>query len=868
MKHHLQHPTPAAAVAEPGRLLALASYDILGTPPDPEYDRLVQLAVSLTGAPMACISLVTPDRQTYKARVGVTTPSTHVCDALSFCSHVVANRAPLVVPDATLDERFSTNPLVLAGTVRSYAGVPLEDEHGFVLGALCVLDAAPGPLDPTHIDSLQLLAARVVAQLARRRARGEDRDVLADRAVVAGRAHTVLQSTSDGVMFLDRTWRITYLNHAGEGVLGRAAADMVGRDVWEEFPAAAGSALHRLYEQALESGLPASAEEYFPDLRAWFEVRAFPDRHGLAVFFRDVDIERRLRDQHRANALFTQAILNSLPAHTVVLAEDGTIVSTNERWDSFGVVNGGEPGSWQAGTSYFEECRRAAASGDEIAAAVLEGFLAVTEGRRNSYERDYECSSPEEVRWFHLQAAPLAGHDGLVVSHTDITTRVLSEGRLAHQARHDSLTDLPNRARLLEVLDEALARPFVPHGRVAVLFVGLDGFKNVNDSLGHDVGDALLLDVAGRLATALRGRDVVGRLGGDEFVVVAHGCGPAEATQLADRLREALSHPFDVADMHLPMTASVGIAVRDSQQARAGDLLRDGDTAMYAAKGNGRDRSQVFSPDLGDAARDRLVLAAELRRAVRNDELVLHYQPILRLPAGGVEELEALMRWNHPTRGLLYPGAFIDLAEETGLIVPMGRWLLGAAMRQVVAWSQHDLDVTIAVNIAAQHLGTGTLVDDVTEALDLAGARAAQLVVELTETDVARDLRAAAAQLETLRGLGVRIAIDDFGSGYSSLGQLATLPVDIVKIDRSLVQDLGDDAEAAGSVARTIVSAVTAIAGRLGMATVAEGIETSEQRAAVEELGCTHAQGFLFARPMPADRVPAALEGVSPTEPG
>lgn len=665
----------------------------------------------------------------------------------------------------------------------------------------------------------------------------------------------MLELTSDGVFVLDRDWRFTYVNAAAGRLVDRGPAELLGLSLWDEFPDAVGSDIEVGYRKAISTRSPVTIDTYYAPLDMYYEIRAFPDENGLAIFFRDVSDERRLGAHREAHAQLTRAILDSLPARTAVLETDGTIISTNAPWDAFGVEAGGGSALWTAGVNYLDVCRRAARAGDPDATAVLVGLDEMASGARDSFSYDYDCSTAEEERWFHLQAVPLVGRNGVIISHTDITSRIQSQRRLAHQAHHDHLTGLPNRLRLHQILDEAMdAESGSPD--VAVLLIDLDGFKNVNDSLGHDVGDALLCDVAARFSEVVRGTDVVARLGGDEFVVVTRDCDADAATQLADRIHHALTEPFDVAGMHLPITASIGIALSHDRCVRPADLLRDVDVAMYAAKEAGRDRSHVFSTDLGQAAHDRLELATGLRMAVRRGELFLHYQPIFAAEGGTVGEVEALMRWNHPERGLLHPGAFIELAEQTGLIVPISRWLLQETLRQVAEWSRDGLDVAVAVNIAAQHLTVGTLLDDVTEALAVNGVAPGRLVLELTESDVAKDLTGAAAQLAALRALGVRVAIDDFGSGYSSLGQLATLPVDVIKIDRSLVKDLGTDT---AGTARTIIAAVTSIAASLGVTTIAEGIETAEQHAAVVELGCSHAQGFLFARPMPAHELRASL---------
>ncbi|KQX62829.1 hypothetical protein ASD06_12465 [Angustibacter sp. Root456] len=684
-------------------------------------------------------------------------------------------------------------------------------------------------------------------------------------SLLTDQARTVLETTSDGVFILDRDWRFTYLNAAAERFLGRGPGELPGLNIWDEFPLAVEQKFGSEYHRAVRTGVAVTFDESYAPLDTTFEVRAFPDHNGLVVFFRDVNDDRRLRRQQEAHAQLTRAILDSLPAHTAVLDSGGTITSTNMPWDAFGAAAGLDAASWSTGVNYLQVCQRAADAGDRDAAAVIMGLKEVAGGARASFSYDYECSTPDAERWFAVHAVPLLDHEGVIVSHTDITSRVLSERRLRHQAHHDDLTGLPNRRRLLQILAEAMTGQDDATG-VAVLLVDLDGFKNVNDSLGHDVGDALLRDVATRLSAVACESDVVARVGGDEFVLVAPDCDGDAATALADRIRASLAKPFDIASMHLPTAASIGIALSRVTGGRPEDLLRDADVAMYTAKARGRDRSQVFSPALGESAHDRLALAAGLRMAVTRGELFLHYQPIICLDSGAVCEVEALMRWNHPERGLLFPGSFIELAEETGVIVPISRWLLAEALRQVAQWSRQGLEVAVAVNIAAQHLSLGTLFDDVSEALGVAQVRPEQLIIELTETDVARDPERSAAQLCALRELGVRVAMDDFGSGYSSLGQLASLPVDVIKIDRSLVKDLGT-ISAATDVARTIISAVTQIADSLGMATVAEGIETAEQRAAVTELGCTNAQGFLFARPMTAHDLVTSLPltGTSPS---
>lgn len=468
---------------------------------------------------------------------------------------------------------------------------------------------------------------------------------------------------------------------------------------------------------------------------------------------------------------------------------------------------------------------------------------------RESVELDGFYFAPLET-WFEVRAFP--DDQGLVVFFRDVSARRehdVERARLVdrywYRARHDDLTGLPNRLLLAEHLAK-----LEPGEAVGLLFVDIDGFKGVNDSLGHHVGDRLLRDLAARLQLATGPCDLLTRHSGDEFVVVVHGCDEAEAAERADRIQGSLAEAFDVAGNQLPLSASVGIAVGRPDRVDPSDLIDDADTAMYAAKRAGKARSHLFTPELRVQARERLDVVGGLAGALRDGELELHYQPIQRLHTGRFEEVEALMRWRHPERGLLSPAAFLAIAEETGAIVAMGRWALVTAAGQARAWQQAGRPLATSVNISAQHFATGTLVADVAHALDVAGLPADLLVLELTETAVDGNFEQAVQQLRDIRALGVRVAIDDFGSGYSSLERLATFPVDSLKFDASLIQ--GSDGSGVGEILQGIVSAVVAVADALGVPTLAEGIETEAHWRTAREMGCAWGQGYLMARPMPA----------------
>ncbi|GHE09864.1 hypothetical protein GCM10011381_16680 [Klenkia taihuensis] len=420
-------------------------------------------------------------------------------------------------------------------------------------------------------------------------------------------------------------------------------------------------------------------------------------------------------------------------------------------------------------------------------------------------------------------------------------------------ARTDPLTGLGNRRLLAEATDRMLRQD----GPVSVLFCDLDGFKGVNDSRGHQFGDQLLAEVAGRLGAGVRSGDLVVRLGGDEFAVLVPG--PAvHAADVARRLQTAMRVPVQLTGRPVTVTASIGVATTATAVRRdAEELLRNADVAMYQAKATGRDRIVTFAPGMAEAVLDRVELAEDLTAALAaGDQFSLHYQPVVTLPEGRVHGHEALLRWRHPTRGPVPPLQFVPIAERTGAIGPLGAWVLRRAVADAAAGLAGQPGPSrVAVNVSAVQLADEGFVDGVAAALAESGLPAQSLVLEVTESVLADDLDAVCARLQAVRDLGVRIAIDDFGTGYSSLSYLRRLPVDIVKIDRSFVTDL-----ARGGSATTLVASILELARSLALDVVAEGVETPVQQAALAELGCTFAQGYLFGRPAPLDPAPRALQ--------
>nr|WP_218860044.1 EAL domain-containing protein [Petropleomorpha daqingensis] len=421
------------------------------------------------------------------------------------------------------------------------------------------------------------------------------------------------------------------------------------------------------------------------------------------------------------------------------------------------------------------------------------------------------------------------------------------------QGLRDALTGLANRTLLVEETSRLLQHR---RGVVSVLVLDVDDFKDINDTRGHSTGDRLLVAVAGRIAGCVRPEDTVARLGGDEFAVVVAG-GPRTARTVATRVLASLADPVSVDGRTLVVSASIGIADTTTAERSAETLLRNADLAMYLAKAQGKQRLAVYADGMAQEARGKADLLEGLSAALAEQQLVVHYQPVISMSTGEVTSYEALLRWRHPERGLVPPVEFIPLAEDTGLIVPIGAWVLREAARQAVAWSAAaGRPIGMAVNLSPRQLADDDVVATVAAVLDETGLPPVQLTLEVTESVMVQDVDRVVDRLRTLRTLGVRIAIDDFGTGYSSLSYLRRLPADTIKIDRSFVIDLAQD-----GASRTLVSSIIELARSLQLDVVAEGVEDAAQRSVLQSLQCSHAQGFLFARPQPAEaQLPGQLD--------
>ncbi|WP_434444002.1 sensor domain-containing protein [Lentzea sp. E54] len=641
-------------------------------------------------------------------------------------------------------------------------------------------------------------------------------------ALVAHVSDALIATTSDGV--------VTSWNPSAENVYGRRAADAIGQVIGH----VVGAPLDPV--AVLAAGGVVQAEHRRSDGEA-LAVRVSVARMDDGYVLICADETARRRAEHH----FT-AVVAAIGEGVLVVGPTGLVESVNPAAERILGVSAKEAiGQAASLTELHDE------AGRPIPPALFPSAITRATGR-SQHGRIVRALRPDGSRvWLSLSARALTQDGKLpsatVVSFTDITERRRIDSRLEHEATHDALTGLCNRT----VTINRLSPPARAHrsGLTAVLFIDLDKFKVINDSLGHSTGDEVLRVVGARLSQSSRRGDVVGRLGGDEFTVIAYGVtGPDEATALADHIRAELNQPISVGGRHLHVDASVGIVLAEPADSRDGsDLLRDADLAMYQAKTEGRGRIAFFDVELRERIQRRLQLEQDLRTAPLNDELWLAYQPIIDLRTDKRTAVEGLLRWTHPRYGLISPVEFIPLAEESDLITIIGAHMLHTAAREIATLAP---ELQLTVNLSARQLDDPWLVSSVRNAAHKAGLPPSALCLEITESALMRDPALAARTLAALRDLGVQLAIDDFGTGHSSLAQLLTLPLDTLKIDRSFTAGLGrsDEAEA-------IVTSIIAMAHAVDLTVIAEGVEQMEQLDILRALGCDQAQGFLLGRPAP-----------------
>jgi diguanylate cyclase (GGDEF)-like protein/PAS domain S-box-containing protein len=605
-----------------------------------------------------------------------------------------------------------------------------------------------------------------------------------------------------------------------------------------------------------------------PTIWANLNVSLLHDKLGQPQYFiavaEEITERKRMEEALRESERFAHATIDALSSHICVVDEAGTIIAANQAWKDFAESNGVASSAVSVGANYLAVCDETRKGTTLEAVAMGTAIRAVLAGEKSDFSQEYTCHSPLQERWFYskVKRFPGAGPTRAVIAHTDITDRKQAEARLIRLAHYDSVTTLPNRVLLQERFKDALFQAERDHGIVAALFLDLDRFKLLNDTLGHEVGDQLLHKISDRLARGLPNGDTIGRLGGDEFAIILNKLHKAEdAGLVAQKLMNAIAEPIQVDGMEVFVTASIGIALYPTDGATPEILIKNADIAMYRAKELGRSNYQFYVPEMNTRALTKLKLGNGLQRALEREELFLHYQPQLDLNSGRVVGVEALIRWNHPTLGVVPPCEFIPVAEETGLIVPIGEWALRTACAQNKAWQEMGLPpITVSVNLSARQFAQNDVIGLVQRALDETGLEGCYLDLELTESMMMEKAEEVIATLKNLKALGVKVSIDDFGTGYSNLGYLERFPLDTLKIDRSFISNI-----VYGGDRGTIAKAVIQLAHSLGFNVIAEGVETDAQLGFLQNHGCDIIQGYYFSRPISADNFAALLTSHEPS---
>ncbi|SFC24111.1 PAS domain S-box-containing protein/diguanylate cyclase (GGDEF) domain-containing protein [Polaromonas sp. OV174] len=675
---------------------------------------------------------------------------------------------------------------------------------------------------------------------------------------LAMRLTTTLASITEAFVTLDRQCCFTYLNSESERLLQRTTGELLGKEAWQDYGNGVEQRLKQQLEKSLETNCRVEFEDYYPTLDKWLDVRAYPFAEGLAVYFRDVT-ERR---KSQAQLMLLETSISRLN-DIVVIAEaspadesEPLIVFVN---DAFELHTG------YGRDEVLGQTPRMLLGPDPQIGRLHRMSVAL---KQNKQVRNELMIYKKDGSWFwvELEIVVVLGQLGelthWVAVGRDITQRKAAEEKIHHLAFYDSLTELPTRQVLLDRLQHLLAQSARTRRQGALLFIDVDHFKVVNDTLGHDKGDLLLQKVAARLSDCVRKTDTVARLGGDEFVVMLEDLGDepdaTKAGNVAEKILSHLREPFDLDGHQYYMTSSVGVALLNGQQDSVSELLKQADLAMYQAKTLGRNTVCFFDPDMQASVSAKAVISSDLRVALRDQQFLVYYQPQVDRH-DHVTGVEALLRWQHPAWGLIAPADFIPVAEESGLILPLGQWVLETACEQLVVWAERPetADLNIAVNVSVRQFRHPDFVDMVMATIKRSGIRPHRLKLELTESLLADRMEITIAKLGTLKALGVTLSLDDFGMGYSSLSVLKRLPLDQLKIDGSFVADLLTDRNDAA-----ISRAIIALARTLSLEVVAEGVETQDQRNILIELGCHQFQGYLFSRPLPIEQLESYFLGL------
>ncbi len=648
----------------------------------------------------------------------------------------------------------------------------------------------------------------------------------------------ILESITDAFFVLDDLWHFSYLNPKAEELLQRSSRDLLQRSIWDEFPDMVDTPLYQQFHRAQRERKTIQFSECHAPRSLWLDIHVYPHGAGISVFLRDISREVRNNEALRLRDRAIEASINAILI-TDYQQVDHPIIYANpafERMTGYALAE-----------VLGQNCRFLQGNDREQPELKKLRTLIHEETEGHVVLRNYHKDGSQF--WNELYISPVRDDKGKV-SHfvgvlNDITESRNYQNELERRATHDLLTGLANRGLLLDRLQLAAIQAKRRSQKVAVLFIDLDGFKGINDRFGHAVGDQVLKLTGNRLAASVREGDTVGRLGGDEFIIVLNDQERIEdISDAVTRIMESVLRPIPVQNHELALTCSIGISVCPDDGEEAGALIKYADIAMYKAKEEGKNTSRFYTRGMNDTITKKVTLTNNLRQALERREFILHYQPQIDLRTGATLGAEALIRWQHPEFGLIAPSQFIPLAEESGQIVPIGEWVMHTACGQQAAFGRTGLPSQLmSVNLSARQLRNENLLAHIRGALDSSGLPASSLELEITEDMVMEDLESGLEILKQIKKLGVRLAMDDFGTGYASLSHLKRFPIDRLKIDRTFIRDVASDRDDAA-----LVRAIITLAHNLGIKVIAEGVETREQQDFLADVGCDQAQGYLYSK--------------------
>jgi diguanylate cyclase (GGDEF)-like protein len=829
----------APAWTERERLEALAAYDIMGSLPETAFDDIAQIAARTCNAPIALVSFLGEHSQWFKSVVGLGIKETP--REISFCAHAILQKGLFVVPDATADARFSCNPLVTGKLhTRFYAGAVLRMANGIPLGTVCVLDRVTRPdgLTAAQADTLEALARSVMRELEFRLER---------------RFFQVALGTMDqGLTMIEADGRVSIINARAAELLELPAdlvesrphfSDLISYQREQgEFVRTEGE-LRQDIDKGIIRPTRYNYERTRPDGTV-LEVRTVPvPGGGMVRTFTDITTMRAAEAAVRSSE---ERLQHALRASRMIAWERDLRTGRTSR-------SGNADEMLKIDSGHFSQFVERLHPDDQATMDRLVETAASRSGE--TIEVRYRVPGGREI-WLGIRAE-LPSPDRMIGITFDITDRKAAEEEIWRTANHDALTGLPNRAFFAKRLNEALDSAEADGTTVSLLIIDLDEFKDVNDLLGHDAGDALLRETADRLKAMARPCDMVARIGGDEFaIIIVEPFTLENAARFAELLVDELRAPFDYEGRALSTRASIGVAAFPDHHRDAVELMKDADIALYRAKAEGRTRAVIYSESAREATQQRVRIAQEVRHGLARDEFVPFYQPKIDLQSGRIDGFEALARWQSPMNGLLTPAYFGSAFADAEIAVKIGDKMIRRIAADLRSWLDLGLECgRVAVNMSSAEFADPHVAQRILQVFDEHRVPTNRLEIEVTESVFLG--RCPETVLKTLRSFherGVRIALDDFGTGFASLTHLKQFPVDHIKVDQSFVRDLTTDK---GDAA--IVGAVIGLGKSLGMEVTAEGVETTEQVQRLQALGCNYAQGYLYAKPMIGSRVPSFI---------